>query len=59
MDLIELTWTGGRPTPGFLGRPEYVLTLCYTCCRTVLDRRRLAGWESAWAAVGPRWTSHR
>ena len=36
-----------------------VLTLCYTCCRTVLDRHRLAGWESAWAAVGPRWTSHR
>jgi hypothetical protein len=36
-----------------------VLILCYTLCRTVLDRHRLAGWESAWAAVGPRWTSHR
>jgi hypothetical protein len=24
--------------------------------RWVLDRRRLAGWEAAWAAVGPRWT---
>jgi hypothetical protein len=22
----------------------------------VLDRRRLAGWEAAWAAVGPQWT---
>jgi hypothetical protein len=36
-----------------------VLVLCYSFCRTVLDRHRLAGWESAWAAVGPRWTSHR
>jgi hypothetical protein len=36
-----------------------VLILCYTFCRRVLDRHRLAGWESAWAAVGPRWTSHR
>ena len=36
-----------------------VLTLCYTFCRTILDRHRLAGWESAWATVGPRWTSHR
>ncbi|HUB38543.1 MAG TPA: hypothetical protein VMA72_06810 [Streptosporangiaceae bacterium] len=26
--------------------------------RRVLDRRRLARWESAWLAVGPRW-SHR
>lgn len=24
--------------------------------RWVLDRRRLAGWEAAWAAVGPPWT---
>jgi hypothetical protein len=24
--------------------------------RRVLDRRRLAAWESAWAAVGPPWT---
>jgi hypothetical protein len=36
-----------------------VLVLCYSFCRTVLDRHRLAGWESAWDAVGPRWTSHR
>jgi hypothetical protein len=36
-----------------------VLTLCYMFCRKVLDRHRLAGWESAWAAVGPRWTSRR
>lgn len=24
--------------------------------RLILDRRRLAGWDGAWAAVGPRWT---
>lgn len=36
-----------------------VLILCYIVCRTLLDRHRLAGWESAWAATGPRWTSHR
>jgi hypothetical protein len=24
--------------------------------RRVLDRKRLAGWETAWLAVGPRWT---
>ena len=26
--------------------------------RRVLDRRRLAGWEAAWASVGPEWTGH-
>jgi hypothetical protein len=40
-------------------RAAVVLILCYIFCRTVLGRHRLAGWESAWAAVGPRWTSHR
>lgn len=36
-----------------------VLALCYSLCRIVLDRHRLARWESAWAATGPRWTSRR
>jgi hypothetical protein len=36
-----------------------VLILCYHLCRTLLDRRRLARWGSAWAATGPRWTSRR
>ena len=35
------------------------LILCYLLCRIALDRHRLARWESAWAAVGPRWTSRR
>lgn len=36
-----------------------VLILCYHVCRLALDRYRLARWESAWAATGPRWTSRR
>lgn len=35
------------------------LACCYWICRRVLDRRRLAAWESAWALTGPRWTSRR
>lgn len=27
--------------------------------RWTMDRRRLAGWESGWALIGPRWTKHR
>ena len=29
------------------------LFLCYWLCRLVLDRRRLAAWESAWTLAGP------
>ena len=36
-----------------------VLILCYYLCRLLLDRHRLARWESAWAATGPQWTSRR
>jgi hypothetical protein len=35
-----------------------VLLICYGLCCVALDKRRLAEWESAWAATGPRWTSH-
>lgn len=31
----------------------------YGLCRLVLDRRRLAAWESAWSLTGPRWTTRR
>jgi hypothetical protein len=27
--------------------------------RLIMDRRRLAGWETGWASIGPRWTRHR
>jgi hypothetical protein len=35
------------------------LVICYWLCRLILDRRRLAAWESAWARTGPRWTTRR
>ena len=35
------------------------LLVCYGLCRLVLDRRRLAAWESAWSLTGPRWTTRR
>ncbi len=35
------------------------LMICYWLCRVLLDRRRLAAWESAWARTGPRWTTRR
>jgi len=34
-----------------------IVLLCLAWAgRWVLDRRRLANWETAWAAVGPQWT---
>jgi hypothetical protein len=36
-----------------------VLLISYALCRLVLDRRRLAAWESAWSLTGPRWTTRR
>jgi membrane protein DedA with SNARE-associated domain len=35
------------------------LLIPYWLGRLVLDRRRLAAWESAWALTGPRWSSRR
>jgi len=33
-----------------------IMLLCLAWAgRWVLNRRRLAGWEAAWAAVGPQW----
>jgi hypothetical protein len=34
-----------------------VLLGVYALCRVVLDRRRLAAWESAWDRTGPSWTA--
>jgi hypothetical protein len=31
----------------------------YFVCQRVLDRYRLARWSSAWAVIGPRWTSRQ
>jgi hypothetical protein len=60
-----------RPSPGDMtftallvgiiptGGATVVLILCYRLCRMLLDRHRLARWESAWNATGPRWTTRR
>jgi hypothetical protein len=36
-----------------------VLLIVYALARHALDRRRLAGWETAWARTGPSWTAQR
>jgi hypothetical protein len=37
-----------------------VLLLCLAgVARWLLNRRRLAAWETAWASIGPRWSRHR
>ena len=41
------------------GGAGMALLICYGLCRLVLDRRRLAAWESAWSLTGPRWTTRR
>jgi hypothetical protein len=35
-----------------------LLTALALVTRWVLDRRRLAGWEADWLAVGPQWSRH-
>src|ERR1019366_4933982 len=35
-----------------------VLLSALLLIRCLLDRRRLAAWDAAWLAVGPRWTRH-
>jgi hypothetical protein len=42
-----------------VGGAGLVLLISYALCRLVLDRRRLAAWESAWSLTGPRWTTRR
>ena len=37
----------------------YGLRLALRQVNRILDWRRLAGWEAAWRATGPRWTGHR
>lgn len=37
----------------------FVLLAVMRLIRLVLNRRRLAAWEQAWQAIGPRWTGHR
>ena len=45
------------PSTAVAGAAAMTLLACYGLCRLVLDRRRLAAWESAWSLTGPRWTT--
>jgi hypothetical protein len=47
------------PSTTVAGGAGISLLVCYGLCRLVLDRRRLAAWESAWSLTGPRWTTRR
>jgi hypothetical protein len=47
------------PGTAVAGAAAMTLLVCYGLCRLVLDRRRLAAWESAWSLTGPRWTTRR
>ena len=47
------------PSIQVAGGAGITLLACYGLCRLVLDRRRLAAWESAWSLTGPRWTTRR
>ena len=42
-----------------VGGAGIALLICYVLGRLVLERRRLAAWESAWSLTGPRWTTRR
>lgn len=42
-----------------VGLAGLALLLVYALCRLVLDRRRLAAWESAWDRTGPIWSIRR
>ena len=47
-------------TAASLAAAAFAITLMTValCLRWLLNRRRLAGWDAAWADVGPRWTRH-
>jgi len=53
--VIYALITGGAVT----GVASVALLIAYALARHMLDRRRLAGWETAWARTGPSWTAQR
>ena len=53
--IIYALITGGAVT----AVAGVVLLIAYALARYALDRRRLAGWETAWARIGPSWTARR
>jgi len=53
--IIYALVTGGAVT----AVAGVALLIAYALARHALDRRRLAGWEAAWATTGPSWTAQR
>jgi hypothetical protein len=53
--IIYALVTGGAVT----AFAAMALLIAYALARHGLDRRRLAGWETAWARTGPSWTAQR
>jgi hypothetical protein len=53
--IIYALVTGGAVT----AVAGMALLIAYALARHALDRRRLAGWETAWARTGPSWTAQR
>jgi hypothetical protein len=53
--------TGLSELAGVLAPAGLAAVLCTASCagRFVLNRRRLAGWDRAWRAVGPQWSRWR
>jgi hypothetical protein len=47
------------PSTAVAGAAGLTVLVCYGLCRLVLDRRRLAAWESAWSLTEPRWNTRR
>ena len=54
--MVLYALVAGAMVAGLAG---LALLLVYALCRLVLDRRRLAAWESAWDRTGPSWTTRR
>jgi hypothetical protein len=52
----ELLGGGALPAAGAVAVLAAILVIAAAVARRSLDRRRLAGWEAAWASVGPEWT---
>lgn len=56
---LELAFTSVIIAIGAASGAGVALLICYWLCRLILDRRRMAAWETAWSLTGPRWSSHR
>jgi hypothetical protein len=54
--MIIYALISGAAVTGLAG---VALLVVYALVRHVLDRRRLARWETAWARIGPSWTAQR